>query len=85
MAAPGSWHRYGRALTGAMTEVPEELPEEVRGHALETADYWLSVGITLGLERPQQGRELLELIEANEAERVALVEDAAAFVAEALP
>lgn len=86
MAAPanGNWHRYGRALTGAMAEVLEEFPEEVRGHALETADYWLSVGITLGLERPHQARELLELIEADEAERAALVEDAAAFAAEAL-
>ena len=80
---PG-WRRYGAALTGAMAEVLDELPEESRAHALETADYWLSVGITLGLERPNQARELLALIEADEAERAALVDDAAAFVEEAL-
>jgi hypothetical protein len=78
------WRRYGAALTGAMTEVLEELPEEARAHALETADYWLSVGITLGLERPDQARELLGLIEADEGERAALVDDAAAFLDEAL-
>ena len=37
-----------------------------------------------GLERPHQGRRLLELIEAEEAERVALAEDAAVFLEEAL-
>ena len=78
------WQGYGRALAGAMSEVLEELPEATRAHALETADYWLSVGISLGLERPHQARELLALIEADEAEREALVEDAAAFAEEAL-
>jgi hypothetical protein len=78
------WQRYGAALTGAMAEVLEALPDEARAHALETADYWLSVGISLGLERPHQARELLALIEADEAERAALVEDAAAFAEEAL-
>lgn len=79
------WQPYGKALTHAMSEVLEEFPEELRGHALETADYWLSVGLSLGLERPHQARELLELIEAEEAERAELVADAAAFVEEALP
>jgi hypothetical protein len=78
------WERYGRALHRAMAEVLEELPEDVRPHALETADYWISVGLTIGLERPHQARRLLELIEAEEAERAALMEDAAAFLAEAL-
>jgi len=78
------WRRYGAALTGAMQEVLEELPEESRAHALETADYWLSVGITLGVERPQRARDLLALIEADEAERGALLDDATAFVDEAL-
>lgn len=89
-AAPGStgvaneWQRYGRALHRAMAEVLDEFPEEVRPHALETADYWISVGLTIGLERPHQARQLLELIEAEEAERAALAEDAAAFIEEAL-
>ena len=47
-------------------------------------DYWISVGLALGLERPHQARQLLELIEADEAERAALEEGAAAFVEEAL-
>jgi hypothetical protein len=79
-----AWGRYGRALTGAMAEVLDELPEEVRAHALETADYWLSVGLAIGLEHPAAARQLLALIEAEEAERAALAADAAAFVQEAL-
>jgi hypothetical protein len=67
-----------------MAEVLEELPEETRPHALETADHWISVGLTIGLERPHQARRLLELIEAEETERIALSEDAAAFLDEAL-
>ena len=80
----GDWERYGRALYRAMAEVLEEFPEEVRPHALELADYWISVGLTIGLERQHQARELLELIEAEEDERDALVEDAADFLEEAL-
>jgi hypothetical protein len=67
-----------------MAEVLDELPEETRPQALETADYWISVGLTIGLERPHQARRLLELIEAEEAERAALAEDAAVFLEEAL-
>jgi hypothetical protein len=78
------WERYGRALHRAMAEVLQEFPEEARPNALETADYWISVGLTIGLERPHQARELLELIEAEEVERAALAEDAAAFLDEAL-
>ncbi len=78
------WNRYGRALTSAMAEVLEEVPEEVRPHALETADYWLSVGLAIGLEHPASARRLLALIEAEEVERAALAEDAAAFLREAL-
>ena len=78
------WQRYGRAITGAMAEVLEELPEEARPHALETADYWLSVGLVIGLERPAEASRLLELIEADENERSALSHDGAGFLAEAL-
>jgi hypothetical protein len=78
------WERYGHALHTAMAEVLDEFPEDVRPHALEVADYWLSLGLAIGLERPHQARRLLELIEADESERVALAEDAAAFVEEAL-
>ena len=78
------WERYGGTLTRAMAEVLLEFPDEVRPQALEVADYWISVGLTIGLERPHQARRLLELIEADESERTALVEDAAAFIEEAL-
>jgi len=78
------WTRYGRTLTRAMAEVLDEIPEELRPHVLETADYWISVGLTIGLERPHQARRLLELIEVEESERAALAEDAAAFIEEAL-
>jgi hypothetical protein len=78
------WAHYGRTLTRAMAEVLDEIPEELRSHVLETADYWISVGLTIGLERPHQARRLLELIEATESERAILAEDAAAFIEEAL-
>jgi hypothetical protein len=67
-----------------MAEVLDEIPEELRAHVLETADYWISVGLTIGLERPHQARRLLELIEASESERAMLADDAAAFIEEAL-
>jgi hypothetical protein len=79
-----AWSRYGKTLVQAMAEVLDEIPEELRSHVLETADYWISVGLTIGLERPHQARRLLELIEATESERTALAEDATAFVEEAL-
>jgi hypothetical protein len=78
------WTRYGRTLTRAMAEVLDEIPEELRAQVLETADYWISVGLTIGLERPHQGRRLLELIEVEESERATLADEAAAFIEEAL-
>ena len=79
-----AWNRYGKTLARAMAEVLDEIPDEVRPHFLETADYWISVGLTIGLERPHQARRLLELIEAEETERATLAEDATAFIEEAL-
>ena len=76
--------RYGRAMIAAMAEVLDEVPDDTREHLLEAADHWLGIGLSIGLERPHQARELLELIEIDEAERVALDEDAAAFAKEAL-
>jgi hypothetical protein len=78
------WTRYGRTLTRAMAEVLDEIPEELRSHVLETADYWISVGLTIGLERPHQARRLLELIEATDSERATLAEDEQVDVEEAL-
>jgi hypothetical protein len=67
-----------------MAEVLAEFPDAVRPHALETADYWISVGLTIGLEWPRQARRLLELIEAEEAERASLIDDGASFMHDAL-
>jgi hypothetical protein len=80
----GTLARYGRTLTQAMAEVLDEIPQALRSHVLETADDWISVGLTIGLERPHQARRLLELIEVEESERAILAEDAAAFIEEAL-
>lgn len=68
-----------------MAEVLEEIPEETRAHALETADYWLSVGLVIGLERPSEASRLLELIETDLSERAELSRDGTGFLAEALP
>jgi hypothetical protein len=84
MTSQADRDRYGRAMIAAMAEVLDEVPEDARTHLLETADYWLGIGLTIGLERPHQARELLELIEVDEAERAALDQDAAAFAEEAL-
>jgi len=59
MTEGDGWERYGPGITGAMAEVLEELPEEARPHALETADCWLSVGLVIGLERPADAIRLL--------------------------
>ena len=67
-------------------------PSRAARHGSRTPNTWradpagaqLIVGLTIGLERPHQARRLLELIEAEEAERAGLVEDAAAFLEEAL-
>jgi hypothetical protein len=80
----GDWERYGRSLHAAMAELLEEFPEEVRPHALETADYWLSLGLAIGLEHPAEALRLLGLIEANEEELAELSHDARAFLEEAL-
>ncbi len=67
-----------------MEEVLAEAPEATHHILLETADYWLSLGLVIGTERPQQGRRLLGVIEAEEAERVELAADAESFIQEAL-
>ena len=76
------WTRPGR--TRAMAEVLDEVPEELRSHVLETADCWISVGLTIGLGHPHQARRLLELIEVEESDRATLADNAAAFIDEAL-
>ena len=76
--------RYGRALHRAMAQVLDEFPENVRPHAVEVADYWLSLGLAIGLEHASEAQRLLGLIEANEEEMAELSHDADAFLEEAL-
>jgi plasmid stabilization system protein ParE len=79
-----AWRRYGQALLHAMAEVRGETPEEVHAVLMETADYWLSLGLTIGKEQPEAAERLLRLIEAEEPELVELSADGQHFVAEAL-
>ena len=78
------WDRYGRAVIGSMLEVLEEAREEHHPLLLEAADYWLSLGLAIGLSRPGDAERLLDLIEAEDAARIQLQEEAAAFCKEAL-
>jgi hypothetical protein len=79
-----AWNRYGRALIQAMAEVTGEIPEEFHHLLLETADYWLSLGMMIGTKQPEQAQRLLDLIETDTAEQKELGADAQAFSAEAL-
>jgi hypothetical protein len=76
------WTRYGRALIASMTEVLNETPEEMHANLLETADYWLSLGLVLGLREPARAQQLLQLIETNAAEHGQLERDAASLISE---
>ncbi len=79
-----AWKRYGRAVIQAMVEVTAEVPEESHALLLETADYWLSLGLAIGVQRPDEALRLLDLIEAEVTGQSELAGDAAAFCAEAL-
>ena len=59
-------------------------PEDLHPHLLETADYWLSVGLAMGLRRPEDARRLLEVIESEDHDRTELEADAEAFSRDAL-
>ena len=74
------WSQYGRALIDSMSEVLAETPDEVHANLLETADYWLSLGLVLGLRDPAQAQQLLQVIEAHEAERGELERDATGLI-----
>ena len=58
--------------------------ENVRPHAVEVADFWLSLGLAIGLEHGREAQQLLGLIEANEEEMAELAHDARAFLEKAL-
>jgi hypothetical protein len=71
-----AWSRYGAALIGAMREVLEEADDRHRELLLEVADFWLALGIVVGLERPEQARRLLEVVESDAGDREELHGDA---------
>ena len=77
------WDRYGRALLQSMQEVLSETPAELHSMLLETADYWLSLGLAIGSANPDDAMRLLAVIESEEPERAELADDAAQFVSDA--
>ncbi len=83
-ATDPDWQRYGRALIRAMAEVTPDLPPDLQELVLETADYWLSMGLVIGGQRRVDAERLLRLIEAEEPERAELAADAAEFCSEVL-
>jgi hypothetical protein len=78
------WRRYGQALLRSMAEVRAEAPEDLHPVLMETADYWLSLGLAIGTARPEAAAQLLRLIETEEPERAELTADADDFIEEAL-
>ena len=79
-----AWRRYATALLHSMADVRAETAEEVHPVLMETADYWLSLGLAIGTEQTDAAVRLLHLIEKEEPELVQLSADAQHFVAEAL-
>ena len=41
-----------------MAEVRAETPEDVHAVLMETADYWLSLGLAIGTEQPETATSL---------------------------
>jgi hypothetical protein len=82
--ADADWRRYGQALLHSMADVRAETPDDVHPVLMETADYWLSLGLAISTAQPEAAARLLQLIETEEPERAELTADAEHFVAEAL-
>ena len=73
---------HAHELQGAVEDVLADFPDADLAAALGAVDdRWLSFGLRLGLERPEQARHLLELIGAQEAGPSALREAEAGGVA----
>lgn len=70
------WQRYGEAMIGSMAGVLAKAHEQHHPVLLETADYWLSLGLAISLAHPDDGRRLLYVIEAEEPNRAELEADA---------
>ncbi len=78
------WQRYGRALIAAMREVLDEADDRHAELLLEVADFWLGLGLVIGLERVDEARRLLALLEGDAGERAELLSDAEELLADAL-
>jgi hypothetical protein len=74
------WDGYGRAVIDSMGDVLAEVPDGHHPVVLETADYWLSLGLSIALERPEEARALLEVIESDPGAREELRADAGEFI-----
>jgi hypothetical protein len=79
---PGHHHRHDARTVFDPPSTPPAAPTE--RSRLETADYWLSLGLAIGTEQPEAAVRLLRLIETEEPERAELTTDAKQFVTEAL-
>ena len=73
---------YGRALITVMRDVLEAIDEGQREVLLETADFWLRLGLVIGVEHADDARQLLALSQAAADVDGELREDAADFLAE---
>jgi hypothetical protein len=86
MASIGTdWERYGRAVIRSMTDVLQDAADDHHPILLETADYWLSLGIAIGLRHPGEAERLLAVIEEHEPARMELREDADEYCRDVLP
>ncbi len=82
--ADETWQRYGRALIAAMRDVLDEADDRHRELLLEAADFWLGLGMVIGLERPDEAERLLHILQGQADERGELLSDADDLLAEAL-
>jgi hypothetical protein len=80
---PG-WERYARALLTTMAAVLGEADERHRELLLETANYWLAMGLVLGLERPDAATRLVSIVEPRAEDQDELREDAHDFIEDAV-
>lgn len=79
---PEGWDRYGRALVVSMSGVLAEVPEDHHPKFLETADYWLALGLAIGLHKSADAERLLALMEPDEEARAEIDLDAEELVTE---
>ncbi len=77
------WNGYGRAVIRSMAEVLADVEEEQHAVLLETADWALGLGLTIGTMHPGRAARLLALIEGDDEARAEREADAADFLAEA--